>query len=115
MTPSRAIAPTTRVVLCAAALACAGTSPPATRQPPSPQRAGSPEKKVLVIGVDGVRIDVLRSVRLPAIEALIADDALRARLIHNARHRAASDFSIDLARAQFSTLLNIGDPHRSAE
>ena len=52
---------------------------------------------------------------LPAIEALIADDALRARLIHNARHRAASDFSIDLARAQFSTLLNIGDPHRSAE
>jgi len=51
---------------------------------------------------------------LPAIEALVADDALRARLIRNARQRALSDFSIDVARARFRMLLGLGDPHRCA-
>jgi len=50
---------------------------------------------------------------LPAIEALIADDALRARLIRNARQRAAHDFSLDVARARFCRLLNLDNPHRS--
>ncbi|MDQ3849110.1 MAG: glycosyltransferase [Actinomycetota bacterium] len=50
---------------------------------------------------------------VPAVEALIADDALRARLIRNARQRAASDFSIDVARARFCALLNLADPHRA--
>ncbi|MDQ3724195.1 MAG: glycosyltransferase [Actinomycetota bacterium] len=43
-----------------------------------------------------------------AIEALCEDSELRGRLIHNAQERALSDFSIDVARARFGELLNLG-------
>jgi predicted AlkP superfamily pyrophosphatase or phosphodiesterase len=61
--------------LVAAAQACAAASrselPQATFS-----RAEAREKKVLVIGVDGVRVDVMRAMRLPNIDALIASGVL---------------------------------------
>lgn len=49
-----------------------------------------------------------------AIDALRGDATLRARLIRNARERALSDFSIDVARARFGELLNLGTVSRCA-
>ncbi len=77
MIPPRAVAHVARLAFCAAALACAAAPRPAAQQ------AGAPRKKVLVIGIDGVRIDVLRSLRLPNIEMLAANGVLteaRARM-----------------------------------
>jgi predicted AlkP superfamily pyrophosphatase or phosphodiesterase len=77
-TPFRVIAFT---ALVAAAQACAAA--PRSDVPRSELRqaaprphAEAPEKKVLVIGVDGVRVDVMRAMRLPNIEALVASGML---------------------------------------
>jgi len=45
-----------------------------------------------------------------AIQTLASDGGLRTRLIRNARQRAASDFSIDVARAKFCELLALEPP-----
>lgn len=45
-----------------------------------------------------------------AIEALASDEPLRARLVANARRRAAQDFGIDVARRRFATLLALDTP-----
>lgn len=51
---------------------------------------------------------------VPALEALISDDTLRARLVRNARQRASTDFSITVARTRFRTVLNLDGEQRSA-
>ena len=83
MTPRRAPTFTARMALCALALACTAAPRPAAQQPASSPRAAAPRKKVLVVGIDGVRIDVLRSLHLPTIEMLAANGVLteaRARM-----------------------------------
>jgi predicted AlkP superfamily pyrophosphatase or phosphodiesterase len=83
MIPPRAIALITRATLCAAAIACVATPRSATQQATSTPRVTAPENKVLVIGIDGARIDVLRTLRLPTIEMLTAEGVLteaRARM-----------------------------------
>ena len=54
----------------------------------------------------GVVVDTLDPARLvEAIRRIRSDDALRRRLVSNARARAASDFSLGTARAQLVALL----------
>jgi predicted AlkP superfamily pyrophosphatase or phosphodiesterase len=68
--------------LVAATPSCAASPPPQPRVdlPPattsSGPRAAAARKKVLVIGLDGVRIDVMRAMRLPNVEALAANGVL---------------------------------------
>jgi arylsulfatase A-like enzyme len=46
-----------------------------SRQPPSDDEAAGPRKKVILIGIDGVRPDVLAEVVSPNIDSLIANGA----------------------------------------
>ena len=64
--------------LLAAAQACAAPPRAEVRQADARAHtvAAAPKKKVLVIGVDGVRVDVMRSLHLPHIDALIASGVL---------------------------------------
>jgi len=73
MTTLRAIAVT---ALLAAAQACAAAPRSELRQANPRPHAEALEKKVLVIGIDGVRIDVMRAMRLANIDALIAGGML---------------------------------------
>jgi predicted AlkP superfamily pyrophosphatase or phosphodiesterase len=68
-----ALAYLARAVLCAATLVCLAAPSAAQQAGSSPAAA---EKKVLVIGIDGVRIDVLRALRLPTIGRLAAEGLL---------------------------------------
>src|SRR5215208_5590449 len=82
-TPFRVIAFTALVAAAQACAAAPRSAAPRSDVPRSELRqaaprphAEAPEKKVLVIGVDGVRVDVMRAMRLPNIEALVASGML---------------------------------------
>lgn len=47
-----------------------------------------------------------------AVEELAADESLRARLIGNARERAAKDFGPELARKRFAALIGLDEGHQ---
>jgi glycosyltransferase involved in cell wall biosynthesis len=61
----------------------------------------------------GIVVDEPDPARLGrALEELAADESLRARLIGNARERAAKDFSPELARERFAALIGLDDGHQ---
>ena len=62
--------------LVATAQACTAAQRAERRHPTAGSPSAATKKKVLVIGLDGVRVDVMRSMRLPNIEALIANGVL---------------------------------------